>query len=182
MHSYGSLQIDSQPSAALHMTDQVLHPCKATSKIIFVYVSVITFFQLQMGRLLPGTNQMTLLAYIRFCARTHARISPCVPKARINPPHHTHTCDRQTDICTDYWTRPDHDHRTVLRSFTPCLVGVGCSARTSRQYEVSYCLPYTHTVHPPHIHAGNTQKGCSCLSDTTLHLHYQQLMVNAVNS
>jgi hypothetical protein len=107
------LKLTLSLSAALHMTDQVSNPCKATSKIILVYVSVITFFQLQMGRLLSRTYEMTLLTYIRLYTHTHT--SSSVPKARRNPAHQTHMCDKQASEQT---TGPDHDHRTVLLSFT----------------------------------------------------------------
>jgi len=50
------------------------------------------------------------------------------------------------------------------------------------QYSRQYKMPYTHIINPPDIHACNTPKGSSCLSDSRLHLHHKQLMVNAVKT
>ena len=58
------------------------------------------------------------------------------------------------------------------------IQAVNSRARTSRQYKIHYTL----IINLPDIHAHNTPKGCSCLSGSTLHLHYKQHTVNDVKS
>jgi hypothetical protein len=135
---------------------------------------------MQTERLLSRTNEMTLLTYIHIRTHTH-------PQVFQRPEAIPHT--RHIHVTKGHLYRQlDQTMTTELLSFT--MFGSKCRevkwstwaadshASNSRQYK----MPYTHIISSPDIHACNTPKGSSCLSNSRLHLHYKQLMVNAVKS
>jgi len=159
-------------------------PIFTPSKIIVVYVSVISFLKCKWKDYFPELLRWRCWP-INVSARAHAHTntSSSVPKARSNPPYQTHKCDKGPSVQT---TGPDHDKRTAqlhqygnkCREVKWSTQAADSHASNSRQYK----MPYTHIINPPDIHACNTPKGSLYLSKSTLHLHYKQLMVNAKKS
>ena len=142
---------------------------------IVVYISVISFLKCKWKDYFPELLRWCCWP-IYISAHTH-------PQVFQRPEAIPHT--RHINVTKGHLYRQmDQTTTTELLSFT--MFGSKCwemkwgtqagdsHARNSRQY--------THIINPPDIHARNTPKGSSCLSDSTLHLHYKQLTVNAVES
>jgi hypothetical protein len=164
--------------ASLHVREKFSQPCKATSKIIVVHVSVISFLQCKWKDYFPE-----LLRWYCWPIYISAHTHPQVFQRPEAIPHTRHISVTKGHL----YRQLDQTMTTELLSFT--MFGSKCwevkwgtqaadsHASNSRQYK----MPYTH-IHPPDIHACNTPKGSLCLSDNTLHLHYKHLMANAVKS